>query len=41
MKRILCYGDLNTWGWNPITQERYNDQNSLDTLAGERPRRGI
>ncbi len=26
MKRILCYGDLNTWGWNPITQERYNDQ---------------
>jgi lysophospholipase L1-like esterase len=26
MKRILCYGDSNTWGWNPITQERYNDQ---------------
>jgi lysophospholipase L1-like esterase len=26
MKRILCYGDSNTWGWSPTTQERYNDQ---------------
>jgi lysophospholipase L1-like esterase len=23
MKAILCYGDSNTWGWNPVTQERY------------------
>lgn len=23
MKTILCYGDSNTWGHNPITQERY------------------
>ncbi len=23
MKRILCYGDSNTWGYNPRTQERY------------------
>jgi lysophospholipase L1-like esterase len=22
-KTILCYGDSNTWGWNPVTQERY------------------
>jgi lysophospholipase L1-like esterase len=22
-KTILCYGDSNTWGWNPITQSRY------------------
>ena len=26
MKRILCYGDSNTWGWSPITKERYDDQ---------------
>jgi lysophospholipase L1-like esterase len=23
MKTVLCYGDSNTWGWNPATQERY------------------
>lgn len=23
MKVILCYGDSNTWGWNPSTQNRY------------------
>lgn len=23
MNRILCYGDSNTWGWNPETMERY------------------
>jgi lysophospholipase L1-like esterase len=23
MKTILCYGDSNTWGWNPATLERY------------------
>ena len=22
-KTILCYGDSNTWGWNPATQDRY------------------
>jgi lysophospholipase L1-like esterase len=22
-KTILCYGDSNTWGWNPATQARY------------------
>ena len=22
-KTILCYGDSNTWGWNPTTQARY------------------
>jgi lysophospholipase L1-like esterase len=26
MKRILCYGDSNTWGQNPLTKERYDDQ---------------
>ncbi|MBD3308140.1 hypothetical protein GF339_16980 [candidate division KSB3 bacterium] len=24
MKTLLCYGDSNTWGWNPATQERYD-----------------
>jgi lysophospholipase L1-like esterase len=23
MKTILCYGDSNTWGFNPVTQDRY------------------
>ncbi|MGD9049142.1 MAG: SGNH/GDSL hydrolase family protein [Anaerolineae bacterium] len=23
-KTILCYGDSNTWGWNPATQSRYS-----------------
>ena len=23
MKTILCYGDSNTWGYNPATQERF------------------
>jgi lysophospholipase L1-like esterase len=23
MKTILCYGDSNTWGWNPTTGERF------------------
>jgi lysophospholipase L1-like esterase len=22
-KTVLCYGDSNTWGWNPATQTRY------------------
>lgn len=22
-KTILCYGNSNTWGWNPATQDRY------------------
>ena len=24
MKRVLCYGDSNTWGYNPATQGRYD-----------------
>jgi lysophospholipase L1-like esterase len=24
MKRILCYGDSNTWGYNPVTQDRFD-----------------
>jgi lysophospholipase L1-like esterase len=24
VKRILCYGDSNTWGYDPVTQERFD-----------------
>ena len=23
MKRVLCYGDSNTWGFDPVTRDRY------------------
>lgn len=23
MKNILCFGDSNTWGWNPVDESRY------------------
>jgi lysophospholipase L1-like esterase len=23
MKTVLCYGDSNTWGYNPSTEDRY------------------
>jgi len=23
MKEVLCFGDSNTWGWDPATKERY------------------
>jgi hypothetical protein len=26
MKRILCYGDSNTWGHDPVTRERKSQQ---------------
>ncbi len=25
MRNILCFGDSNTWGYNPVTKERYSD----------------
>lgn len=24
MKRVLCYGDSNTWGYDPVTQDRFD-----------------
>ncbi len=24
MKTILCYGDSNTWGWDPISEPRFD-----------------
>lgn len=32
MKTILCYGDSNTWGHNPITQARYPHEQRWVTL---------
>jgi lysophospholipase L1-like esterase len=26
MKRILCYGDSNTWGYDPLTQTRFDER---------------
>ncbi|MBN2555103.1 MAG: SGNH/GDSL hydrolase family protein [Anaerolineales bacterium] len=23
MKNVLCFGDSNTWGWNPVDEKRY------------------
>jgi lysophospholipase L1-like esterase len=39
MKTILCYGDSNTWGYNPATQERYGHNQrwtrQLQALLGD------
>ncbi len=36
MKRILCFGDSNTWGWNPSSCERYpEDQRWTGVLQKE------
>jgi len=39
MKEILCYGDSNTWGYNPSTKERYERDERwtgiLQTMLGD------
>lgn len=32
MKSILCYGDSNTWGYNPTTGERHDFENRWTTV---------
>ncbi len=32
MKTILCYGDSNTWGYNPVSQERHEYGNRWTTV---------
>jgi lysophospholipase L1-like esterase len=34
MKRILCYGDSNTWGYDPVTQDRFDDQTRWPRVLG-------
>ncbi len=36
MKEILCFGDSNTWGWNPKTQERYPKKERWTGILQER-----
>lgn len=35
IKNVLCYGDSNTWGYNPATGERHSYENRWPTVAGE------
>jgi len=36
MKRVLCYGDSNTWGWNPSTKERYPEDERWTGILQEK-----
>lgn len=33
VKRILCYGDSNTWGYQPITGQRYDEKTRWTSIA--------
>ena len=35
MKRILCYGDSNTWGHDPVTKERFDDKTRWTRVLGQ------
>lgn len=35
MKRILCYGDSNTWGYNPVDKTRYDENTRWTRLIGK------
>ena len=34
MKRILCFGDSNTWGYDPETDERYDNKTRWPCVMG-------
>ena len=34
MKRILCFGDSNTWGYDPETHERYDNKTRWPCVMG-------
>ena len=40
MKNILCLGDSNTWGYNPLTKERFSKEirwtGRLQAMLGDR-----
>lgn len=40
MKRILCYGDSNTWGYDPVTQDRFDDGTRWPRVLGQTLGRG-
>jgi lysophospholipase L1-like esterase len=35
MKRILCYGDSNTWGYDPVTQDRFDKNTRWTGVLGK------
>lgn len=35
MKRILCYGDSNTWGYDPITKDRFDQATRWTGVLGK------
>jgi len=35
MKRILCFGDSNTWGHDPVTQDRFDAENRWPRVLGQ------
>jgi len=35
MKRILCYGDSNTWGYDPVTQDRFAPEMRWPRVLGQ------
>lgn len=36
MKRVLCYGDSNTWGFDPVTRNRYPEHIRWTGVLAER-----
>jgi lysophospholipase L1-like esterase len=34
MKRILCYGDSNTWGYDPVTKDRFDEYTRWTRVLG-------
>jgi lysophospholipase L1-like esterase len=35
MKRILCYGDSNTWGYDPVIQDRFDADTRWPRVLGQ------
>lgn len=35
LKRILCYGDSNTWGYDPVTQDRFDETTRWPRVMGQ------
>jgi len=35
MKRLLCYGDSNTWGYDPVTKDRFDVETRWPRVLGQ------
>ncbi|MCL1979506.1 MAG: GDSL-type esterase/lipase family protein, partial [Proteobacteria bacterium] len=35
IRRILCYGDSNTWGYDPVTMDRFDETTRWPRVAGQ------